>query len=87
MKAKRVSEITIVQIAATTLDVVALPTASAPPWALRPLLQAMSVTIQPKYKRLDSALEERHRVDAVAKPHHVVRERNIAEEIRNEEIM
>ena len=38
-----------------------------------------------KYERLDRALEERHRVDAVAKPHHVVRERNIAEEIRNEE--
>ena len=52
MKAKRVSEITMVQMAATTLEVVALPTASAPPWAFKPLLQAMSVTIQPNTRAL-----------------------------------
>ena len=47
MKANSVSAMTMVQMAETTLAVVALPTASAPPCALRPLLQAMSVTIQP----------------------------------------
>lgn len=48
MNAKQVSAIIMQEIEVTTLEVVASPTASAPPVACKPLLQEINVTSQPK---------------------------------------
>jgi hypothetical protein len=59
MKLNAQSATMIAEIEITTLDVVARPTASAPPSALRPLLQEISVTSQPKTIDLTVLLRKR----------------------------